>query len=81
MTGALSKRDRAAIWLERLGLGAMLGALPKRKLLLVFNYHRIGDAAATPYDPDLFSATPQELDAQIAFSRKYLRFVNLEAFT
>ncbi len=78
MNGPLSKRDQLAIWSERLGLTAMLGSLPKRKLLLVLNYHRIGDAAATPYDPELFSATAEELDAQIGFSKKHVRFVTLE---
>jgi len=74
---SLGKRDKVAMWADRLGLTGLLGALPKRDLLLVLNYHRIGDPDNTPYDPGVFSATPDELDAQIAFLKKQTRLVTL----
>lgn len=71
-------KQAAANLLERSGLGAMLGSLPKRKILIVFNYHRIGDPRTTPYDGDVFSATAEALDGQVAFLKKRLPLIGLE---
>jgi peptidoglycan/xylan/chitin deacetylase (PgdA/CDA1 family) len=75
---SLGKRDALAVWAGRLGVTALLGALPKQNLLLVLNYHRIGDPEKTPYDPGVFSATPDDLDQQIALLKKHTRVVTLE---
>jgi peptidoglycan/xylan/chitin deacetylase (PgdA/CDA1 family) len=74
----MSWRNDAAIWSDRLGVRALLGALPKRKALIVFNYHRIGDPHSTPYDSDVFSATAEALDSQIGFLKKHVQLVGLE---
>jgi peptidoglycan/xylan/chitin deacetylase (PgdA/CDA1 family) len=70
-------KKQAAIWNDRLGVPAVISALPGRKVLIVFNYHRIGDPRETPYDGNVFSATREAFDGQIAFLKKHLRFVNL----
>jgi len=33
--------------------------------LIILNYHRVGNAAETPFDSGTFSATPEELDSQL----------------
>ncbi|MGH9584120.1 MAG: polysaccharide deacetylase family protein, partial [Bryobacteraceae bacterium] len=71
-------KNQAAAWMERAGAGALLGALPKRRGLIVFNYHRIGDPRSTPYDADVFSATAEAFDGQIAFLKKHLPLIGLE---
>ena len=52
--------------------------MPKRRLLMILNYHRIGDASKTPYDPGVFSATAEEFDAQITYLKRRYRIVTLE---
>lgn len=71
-------KARTAAWLERSGTAALLGPLPKRNLLVIFNYHRIGDPQATPYDSGVFSATARALNDQVAFLKKRLRLIGLE---
>lgn len=71
------KRELLARGLRWSGISSLLGALPARDALLVLNYHRIGDAAADPFDPDLFSATADELDRQITYLKRHLSVVTL----
>ena len=59
------KVERAAALLERTRLGRLARRLPLWRGVLVLNYHRMGDVTATPLDPGLFSATADELDAQL----------------
>ncbi|HEX7362118.1 MAG TPA: polysaccharide deacetylase family protein [Bryobacteraceae bacterium] len=73
----MSWKNTIANWLERSGAGALLGALPKRNVLMVFNYHRIGNPRSTLYDPDVFSATAAGLEAQVAFLKKRLPLIGL----
>lgn len=47
-----------------------LEALPRRKQLVVLNYHRIGDYSATKFDAGVFSATQEILSEQVAFVKK-----------
>jgi len=44
----LSKRECAALCSARLGFTALLERMPKQPLLMVLNYHRIGDPEQTP---------------------------------
>ena len=74
----LGKRDKLAVWAGRMGVTGLLGVLPKQNLLLVLNYHRIGDAKNTPYDPGVFSGTPQDLDEQVGFLKKHTRVLTLD---
>ena len=51
--------------------------MPQRNSLLVINYHRVGDAALTPYDPGIFSAAAGEFRAQMEFVARHLAPVTL----
>ncbi len=51
--------------------------LPHRPSLLILNYHRIGDASETPYDPGLFSCTVSEFDWQVGYLKARFPIVNL----
>jgi len=73
-----SKREYAALWSARVGFTALLERLPQRPSLIVLNYHRIGNAEQTPYDPGTFSATATEFDQQISCLKKRFRLVTLE---
>src|ERR1039457_7108541 len=74
----LSKRERAALWSARVGLTGLLEAMPQRPLLMVLNYHRIGDPDKTPYDPGTFSATTQLFDQQVGWLKKRFPIVTLD---
>jgi hypothetical protein len=73
----LAKRELAAQMSAATGLTRVLEWMPKRRLLMVLNYHRIGDAAQTPYDPGVFSATAEEFNAQITYLKRRFRFSSL----
>jgi len=72
------KRDKIAIYARRCGLNRLLSHLPKRSLLLVLNYHRIGDPTDTPFDPGVFSATGEEFDQHIRLLKRHTRCVTLD---
>jgi len=74
----VSKRELAALWSARTGFTTVLEHLPRRPLLMILNYHRIGNPEETPYDPGTFSATAEELDRQIACLKKRYEFVTLD---
>ena len=56
------KREFAARISAAVGFTSVLQAVPKRNLLLVLNYHHIGNADETIYDPAVFSASAEEFD-------------------
>lgn len=56
---------RSAPMLERTALTRLLRAAGRRAGVIVIGHHRIGDATGRPGDPALFSATEDELDAQL----------------
>jgi peptidoglycan/xylan/chitin deacetylase (PgdA/CDA1 family) len=74
----IAKRELAAQLSAATGFTRILELLPKRRLLMILNYHRIGDAAQTPYDPGVFSATAEEFDAQVTYLKRRFRILNLE---
>lgn len=39
--------------------------------LVVLNYHRVGEAATSPLNAELWSVTPEDLDAQIKFFKSH----------
>ena len=79
MIQAGGKREQLARWLHITGLRALvLHAAPRRNLLAVLNYHRIGEAEATPWDPGVFSATAEQFDEQLTYVRKYFTPVTLD---
>jgi peptidoglycan/xylan/chitin deacetylase (PgdA/CDA1 family) len=75
--GRSGLRERVSLWFERAGIHSILGSLPKQKILLVLNYHRIGHSERWPYDPDIFSATPEELDDHVQFLKGQMEFTDL----
>lgn len=67
----MSKRELFARTLEKTGLGTLLASTIGRwNGLLVFNYHRIGDPALSPFDRALFSADVDEFERQVQFLKK-----------
>ena len=72
------KRELLARGLYQSGVPHLLGRLPAKDLLLVLNYHRIGDRDADLFDPDIFSATGDEFDEQVSFLKKQDWLVTLE---
>jgi peptidoglycan/xylan/chitin deacetylase (PgdA/CDA1 family) len=74
----IGKRELLAQLGHKLGLGWLIGLWPTLPLLISINYHRIGDASAAAYDSDLFSATQDQFDEQMAFLQKRFDIVTLE---
>lgn len=61
------KKRITSTLLSTTGLGRLLSAALPARGILVLNYHRIGDGASSPYDRELWSATDEGFDAQVAF--------------
>ena len=76
--GLPSKRELLARSLLWSGVSALIARLPQRSQLLILNYHRIGNAAEDRFDPDLFSASADEFDCQIAYLKRHTLLVTLE---
>jgi peptidoglycan/xylan/chitin deacetylase (PgdA/CDA1 family) len=78
----MSKRELLAQMLERTGLGSLLSlAIGRWRGLLVFNYHRVGNAAASPFDHALWSASQEAFDQQVKFLKQnfdVIRVADLE---
>lgn len=72
------KRDLLADVSRFTGFTWALSSLPRKPLLIVLNYHRIGNPAGSPYDSEVFSATPEALDAQVTFWKSRFRTATLE---
>ncbi|MGC4061974.1 MAG: polysaccharide deacetylase family protein [Aquabacterium sp.] len=62
----MDKLQLLAHWIDRLG-GDRVNKLARWSGVLAFNYHRIGDAAGSPYDHALYSATQEGFAEQMAF--------------
>ncbi|MBS1868204.1 MAG: polysaccharide deacetylase family protein [Actinobacteria bacterium] len=62
----MSRRDRAAGLLAAPVARYVVRRLPRWRGVLVLNYHRVGDLSASQWDRDLWSATGEALDAQLA---------------
>lgn len=60
------------------GLTRLLEWMPRPQVLMILNYHRIGDATETPYDSGVFSATAEELDAQITYFKHRFHIATLQ---
>ncbi len=67
----ISKKEFAALVLEATGLRSLLSRFRMWRGILTLNYHRVGHAEASPFDPELFSATPEDFDKQIRFLRAW----------
>ena len=74
----VDKRGLVAKASGSLGITRILESLPKRDVLIVLNYHRIGNANESPYDPGVFSATAEEFEWQIAYLKRRYYLTNLD---
>jgi peptidoglycan/xylan/chitin deacetylase (PgdA/CDA1 family) len=70
-----SRKDRLALAMNRLGILRLLESTPSRSQLIVVNYHRIGDACRTHFDPGVFTTDADGLDEQIAALKRRYAFV------
>jgi len=72
------KSELASVVSRYSGLTRLLSLLPQKPILMVLNYHRIGNPADTLYDHSVFSATADEFDAQLRFLKKLVHVATLE---
>jgi peptidoglycan/xylan/chitin deacetylase (PgdA/CDA1 family) len=72
------KREWLARGLLWSGAYFLLSKLPARNLLLVLNYHRIGNPDGDLFDPGVFSATAEQFNNQISYLKRRASFVTLE---
>jgi peptidoglycan/xylan/chitin deacetylase (PgdA/CDA1 family) len=72
------KRELLARGLFWSGAAFLLSQLPERDLLLVLNYHRIGNPDDDSFDPSVFSATTDQFNDQISYLKRHGSLVTLE---
>ena len=65
--GGMMKRELAAKALATPGLRRLVAAAVPRTGVVLLNYHRVGDSAASRYDRGLWSATADGFEEQVAF--------------
>jgi peptidoglycan/xylan/chitin deacetylase (PgdA/CDA1 family) len=63
------RKVNAATWLFSLGLTGGIARLPHRPCLIVLTYHRIGYAQDAAFDPDVYSATPEQFEDHVTYLR------------
>jgi len=73
-----SKRQRLASIIATTGGIRVLERLPQQNCLVVLNYHRIGSASETVGDPNLYSATPSDLDDQVRWIKRHYHISSLD---
>jgi peptidoglycan/xylan/chitin deacetylase (PgdA/CDA1 family) len=71
----MSKRRLAAMTLQRLGVLRALEVMPAKPGILIINHHRVGDAASTRFDRDVFSASADGFDLQLKYFKKHFNVV------
>ncbi len=71
----MSKRDLAVRTLNAPGLGMLVRSCRLWRGLLVLNYHRIGSAADSPFDWELWSATAKDFDTQVAYLKRHFDII------
>ncbi|HEV3229146.1 MAG TPA: polysaccharide deacetylase family protein [Solirubrobacteraceae bacterium] len=74
----MSKRARAARFLDVTGVGALLRRAGTWHGALVLNYHRIGEPSRSLLDWDLWSATREDFDAQVGFLARNFELLGAE---
>lgn len=72
------KKEILARALAMTGIGSLLRRLRPWKGLLVLNYHRIGDAASSPLDSGVFSATQDQFDEQLGWLKSHADVIGLD---
>ncbi len=71
------KRELLARQLTRFGGLRVLESTAFRSGLLALNYHRIGESANNLFDDGVFSARPEDFEAQVTYLRRHFRLLNL----
>lgn len=71
------KKNAIARIAASVGLTRLAEAAANRPHLLVLNYHRIGEAFDTPYDPGNFSCTCEDFDWQLQYSKSHYDILTL----
>lgn len=74
----MTRRAVAASLLARSRALALLERLPAWRGVLVLNYHRIGSPEGSWLDRDLFSATPEQLEAQVSHLCRHADVIRLD---
>ena len=74
---SVSKRDLLAHTLDATGCARVLRAVRPWNGVLIWNYHRIGDAVGSLFDPHLFSATAEDFDRQVGFLKQNFDVIGL----
>ena len=72
----MSKKELLTQCLESTGVIHVLEKLPRRSQLVVLNYHRIGDARSSAFDPSVFSVDQNGFDQQISFVKKVYNLIS-----
>ena len=72
------KRELVSDLCAAAGATWLLERFPSRPVLMILNYHRIGDKEATAYDPGLFSCTAGEFDWQVDYVKRRFRMATLD---
>jgi peptidoglycan/xylan/chitin deacetylase (PgdA/CDA1 family) len=72
------KRELVSDLCAATGATWLLERIAPRPVLMILNYHRIGDKDATEYDPGLFSCTAEEFDWQIGYLKGRFRMTTLD---
>jgi len=67
----MNKLEVAATALRWSGGGFLLRSAPIWQGILVLNYHRIGNPAESAFDPDLYSASQDAFNDQVAFLKRH----------
>lgn len=73
----ISKRGRLAQQLNRCGVLRLLESIAPNRGMLVVNYHRIGTVEGNAFDDGVFSARPEEFEAQVAYLCRHFRVLSL----
>jgi len=73
-----SKRQRLASLIAATGGLRILERLPQQNCLVVLNYHRIGSPSDTVGDPNLYSATPSDLEEQVRWIKQRYHISTLD---
>jgi len=72
------KREFVASVCAATGISRLIEAMPRRPLLMILTYHRIGNADETLFDSGTFSCTAEKFDGQIESLKRRYRMATLE---
>ncbi|HTH53224.1 MAG TPA: polysaccharide deacetylase family protein [Edaphobacter sp.] len=71
----MSKRELAANILQRSGALSLLERFRSKPAILIVNHHRVGNAAASRFDRDVFSASAEGFEMQLKYFKRYFPIV------